>query len=89
MKKIKRAVAFLLATMMITSATCFAKDNQETKMPSVCAQSGLMHHAYDNGGTVTPQSLSDTNTYLSFSEDSDVIYIPATDAAVDVSVYFA
>lgn len=73
-KRIKRVVAFLLATIMITSATCFATDIQETKLPPVCGQSGLMYHAYDNGAMATSQSMPDANTYLSFSEDAEVVY---------------
>ena len=70
----KRKVAFLLATIMLISTTCFATDNQETILASVQAESGLMHHAYNTGAVGTMRSTASNDAYISFSEDAEVIY---------------
>lgn len=70
-KRTQRIVSCLLALAMTASTTCLAAATDETTLEPVYAQSGLMHHSYDNGAGIN--AINDA-TDLGFSEDAQVNY---------------
>jgi hypothetical protein len=70
-KKAQKIVSLLLALAMTASTTCLAAATDETTLEPVYAQSGLMHHSYDNGAGINTISEA---TNLGFSEDARVNY---------------
>lgn len=70
-KKTQKIVSLLLALAMTASTTCLAAATDETTLEPVYAQSGLMHHSYDNGADIN--AINNT-TNLGFSEDAQVNY---------------
>lgn len=72
-KRMKKALSFLLAAVMIMSTTCFATSPEEITLAPIYSQSGLMHHTYNTDG-VDASGIPNSNTYLNFSEDAEAVY---------------